>query len=142
MNQLGVVTIGRNEGQRLRRCLTSVVGRGMTVIYVDSGSTDGSVELAQSLSAEVVELDRSRPICVPRARNEGFERLCQLDPEVRFVQFVDGDCEVVEGWLEKGQRVLEDRPDVALVTGRRRERFPEQSIYHRLADMDWNTPVR
>ena len=42
MSQLGIVTIGRNEGERLRRCLSSVVGRGMPVVYVDSDSTDGS----------------------------------------------------------------------------------------------------
>ena len=141
MNQLGIVTIGRNEGQRLYRCLTSVVGRGSRVIYVDSNSTDGSAELARSVGAEVVALDVSRPICVPRARNEGFERLCELDPDVRFVQFIDGDCEVVDGWIEEGRRVLEERSDVAIVTGRRRERFREQSIYNRLADLEWNTPV-
>ena len=28
MNQVGIVAIGRNEGERLRRCLDSVVGRG------------------------------------------------------------------------------------------------------------------
>jgi glycosyltransferase involved in cell wall biosynthesis len=141
MSQLGIVTIGRNEGERLRRCLTSVVGRGLPVVYVDSNSTDGSVELARFLGAHVVELDLSQPICVPRARNEGFERLCQIDPEVRFVQFVDGDCEVVDGWLDQACRVLEERPDVALVTGRRRERFPEQSIYNRLADIEWDMPI-
>jgi GT2 family glycosyltransferase len=141
MNHLGIVTIGRNEGQRLRRCLTSVVGRGPKVVYVDSNSTDGSAELAQSLGAEVVVLDVSRPICVPRARNEGFERVCQLDSDLRFVQFIDGDCEVVDGWVEKARRILEERSDVALVTGRRRERFPEQSIYNRLADLEWDTPV-
>jgi GT2 family glycosyltransferase len=141
MSELGIVTIGRNEGERLRRCLTSLVGRGMPVVYVDSNSTDGSVNLARSLGAEVVELDLSQPVCVPRARNEGFERLCQLDPDVRIVQFVDGDCEVVEGWLDQARRVLEVRPDVALVTGRRRERFPEKSIYNRLADIEWDMPV-
>jgi glycosyltransferase involved in cell wall biosynthesis len=140
-NDLGVVVIGRNEGERLRHSLTSVVGRGLPVVYVDSNSTDGSAELARCLGAEVVELDLSQPICVPRARNEGFERLCQIDPEIRFVQFVDGDCEVVEGWLERGRRVLAERPDVALVTGRRRERFPDQSIYNRLADIEWDMPV-
>ena len=99
MNHLGIVTIGRNEGERLRRCLTSVVGRGLRVVYVDSNSTDGSAALARSLGAEVVELDPSWPVGVPRARNEGFQRLCQIDPDVRFVQFLDGDCELVEGWL-------------------------------------------
>jgi glycosyltransferase involved in cell wall biosynthesis len=141
MNHLGIVTIGRNEGERLRRCLTSVVGRGLPVVYVDSNSTDGSPALARSLGAEVVELDPSWPVGVPRARNEGFQRLCQIDPDVRFVQFLDGDCELVEGWLERGCRVLGDRPEVALVTGRRRERFPERSIYNRLADLEWDMPI-
>jgi GT2 family glycosyltransferase len=140
-SHLGVVAIGRNEGERLRRCLASVSARGLPVVYVDSNSSDGSVELARSLGAEVVALDTSRPVCVPRARNEGFERLRQIDPDVRFVQFVDGDCEVVEGWLERGRGVLEVRPDVALVTGRRRERFPERSIYNRLADLEWDMPI-
>ena len=56
MSDLGIVIIGRNEGERLRRCLASVVGRGYTVIYVDSGSTDGSVELAEAMGAVVAQL--------------------------------------------------------------------------------------
>jgi GT2 family glycosyltransferase len=141
LSQLGIVTIGRNEGERLHRCLNSLVGRGLPVVYVDSDSKDGSIELARSLGVEVVDLGTSLPVGVPRARNEGFERLCQIDPDVRFVQFLDGDCELVDGWLERGLQVLEDRPDVALVTGRRRERFPSRSIYNRLADLEWNMPI-
>ena len=75
MSDLGIVTIGRNEGERLRRCLDSLVGRGLPVVYVDSNSTDGSVELARSLGVEVVELDLSLPFTAARARNAGFERL-------------------------------------------------------------------
>ena len=141
MNHVGIVAIGRNEGERLRRCLDSIIGLGHTVVYVDSRSTDGSVEMARAKGANVVELDTSRPICVPRARNEGFVRLCQIDPDVRFVQFVDGDCELDQDWLDQGRKALEERPDVALVTGRRRERFPERSIYNQLADLEWDMPV-
>lgn len=141
MNDVGVIAIGRNEGERLRRCLASVTGRGMPVVYVDSASTDGSAELARSMGAEVVALDMSRPFSAARARNEGFERLMSVAPGVRFVQFVDGDCEVVEGWIEKARRELEARPDAAVVCGRRRERFPEASVYNRLADVEWDTPV-
>jgi glycosyltransferase involved in cell wall biosynthesis len=141
MSQVGVVAIGRNEGERLRRCLTSVVHRGAPVVYVDSNSTDSSVGLARSLGAEVVELDLSQPFCMARARNAGFERLCQIDPDVRFVQFIDGDCELVEGWLDRAQRVLEEHRDIVLVTGRRRERFPQQSKYNRLADLEWDLPI-
>lgn len=141
MSQIGVVAIGRNEGERLRRSLTSVVGRGMPVVYVDGNSTDGSVEMARSLGADVIVEDPAERNCAARARNAGFERVLRLDPEVRFVQFIDGDCEVVDGWPGRAAGVLESRPDVALVTGRRRERHPEKSPYNRLADIEWDTPV-
>ncbi|HEX3450413.1 MAG TPA: glycosyltransferase, partial [Isosphaeraceae bacterium] len=68
MSQMGIVAIGRNEGERLRRCLSSVVGRDLPVVYVDSNSTDGSAELARSLGAEVVELNLSRSFTAARAR--------------------------------------------------------------------------
>ena len=141
MRNVGIVAIGRNEGERLHRCLNSVIGRGLTLVYVDSGSTDGSIELARDLGVEVVELDLSRPFSAARARNEGFERLCQINPEIRVVQFVDGDCEVIDGWLDRAVRTLEDHPDVAVVCGRRRERFPEQTVYNHLADLEWDSPI-
>lgn len=141
MDQVGLVAIGRNEGDRLKRCLESVMGQVANVVYVDSGSTDGSVELARSLGATVVELDLSIPFTAARARNNGFERLLQLNPQLQFVQFVDGDCEVVEGWLERARQELETHPQVAVVCGRRRERFPEQTLYNRLCDIEWATPV-
>ena len=141
MDDLGIVTIGRNEGERLFCCLNSLVGRDLPVVYVDSNSTDGSVELARSMGAEVVELDPALPFTAARARNAGFERLLRVDQRVEFVQFVDGDCEVVPGWLERARTVLKERPDVGVVFGRRRERFPNLSIYNCLADIEWDTPI-
>ncbi len=141
MSRLGIVAIGRNEGDRLRRCLSSVAGRDLPVVYVDSNSTDKSVELARSLGAEVVELDPSLSFTAARARNAGFERLEQIAPGVEYVQVVDGDCEVVAGWLDRARSVLEERPDVAVVFGRRRERYRDQTIYNRVADLEWDVPV-
>ncbi len=143
MNDVGVVAIGRNEGERLRRCLASIAGLDPTpsMVYVDSGSTDGSVELARSMGVEVVGLDMTRPFSAARARNAGFDRLKQVAPEVRFVMFVDGDCEVVDGWLDRARAELESRPKAAVVCGRRREVDPDRSIYNRLADLEWDTPV-
>lgn len=141
MANVGVVAIGRNEGERLRLCLRSVLPTARTVVYVDSGSADDSVAFAQSLGVHVVELDARTPFTAGRARNAGFERLMQVDPAVEHVQFVDGDCEVVAGWVERAVRELEARPDVAVVCGRRRERFPDASIYNRLCDIEWDTPV-
>lgn len=138
---MGVVVIGRNEGLRLERCLASLVGAAEQVVYVDSGSTDDSVQMAKALGVEVVELDMSIPFTAARARNEGFARLQHLLPAMRYVQFVDGDCEVVEGWLSRAQAFLDTRPEVAVVCGRRRERFPQRSIYNLLCDLEWDTPI-
>ena len=139
--RLGVVVIGRNEGERLRRCLVSVLAQAPTVVYVDSGSTDGSVELATALGVHACSLDMRRPFSAARARNEGVRRLQALAPGLEFIQFVDGDCEVAAGWLRKAAAFLDQHPEVAAVCGRRRERFPERSIYNLLCDLEWDTPV-
>lgn len=141
MHLIGVVVIGRNEGNRLHQCLLSVIRKATTVVYVDSGSTDASVALARLLGVHVVELDLSIAFTAARARNAGFEYLLQIKPEVEYVQFVDGDCRIVEGWLERAAWELDTYPEVMVVCGRRREEFAENSIYNRLLDIEWNTPV-
>ncbi len=137
----GVVVIGRNEGERLRRCLESVSKYSDKLIYVDSASTDGSVDLAMAMGITVVELDVTVPFTAARARNAGFARLCELFPQISHVQFVDGDCEVVEGWLDKAVNFLSLNENVAVVCGRRRERYPDKTIYNMLCDMEWDTPI-
>ena len=71
---VGVVAIGRNEGERLKRCLGSVPA-GAASVYVDSGSTDGSAQWARDHGADVVELDMSVPFTAARARNAGFQTI-------------------------------------------------------------------
>ncbi len=135
------VAIGRNEGARLEACLASLAGRVRRVVYVDSGSTDGSREAAARLGAEVVALDPAEPFTAARARNAGFRRLLQRPDPPALVQFVDGDCTVDPGWIPAARAFLAARPDVALVCGRRRERHPEASVWNRLIDAEWDTPV-
>lgn len=138
---LGVVVIGRNEGERLRRCLESVRSQCEQIVYVDSGSEDDSVKMARSLDVEVVELDMSIPFTAARARNEGLRRLRLVRPNLEFVQFVDGDCELNPYWISTALQVMNDRPAVAVVCGRVRERFRDATIYNRLCDIEWNTPI-
>ena len=134
----GVVVIGRNEGERLKRCLQSISGFIERVVYVDSGSTDDSVAFVRSLGADVVELDMATPFTAARARNEGSRKLLKRLPALDYIFFVDGDCEVVKDWPEKATRFLDEHPDVAVVWGRRRERFPERSVYNMLCDIEWS----
>lgn len=139
-DEVGAVAIGRNEGARLTRCLAALAPAAGRVVYVDSGSSDGSVAAARGMGAEVVELDPARPFTAARARNAGFARLAE-DGRPRLVQFVDGDCELQAGWIETAAAFLDAHPDVAVVCGRRRERHPEASLWNRLVDREWDTPV-
>lgn len=138
---IGVVVIGRNEGDRLQRCLASILSQAAAVVYVDSGSTDGSPALARSLGAQVVALDMSQAFTAARARNSGFAHLRSTMPEVEYVQFVDGDCETDPQWISKALTFMHASPAAAAVCGRRRERFPERSIYNLLCDLEWDTPL-
>jgi glycosyltransferase involved in cell wall biosynthesis len=135
---MGVVVIGRNEGPRLRQCIESVRSVADLLVYVDSGSTDGSVETAHELGAVTVELDLRTPFTAARARNAGFAQLDELNAQLEYVFFVDGDCEVAQDWLPTARAFLEARRDVAVVWGRRRERYPERSVYNRLCDIEWS----
>ena len=56
----GVVVIGRNEGERLKRCLESLREMRARTVYVDSGSSDGSVAFGHSVGVAVLELDLAR----------------------------------------------------------------------------------
>lgn len=141
MNPIGIVVIGRNEGDRLVKCLHSAIKQADNIVYVDSGSTDGSIAMASSLGVDIVELDLAQPFTAGRARNEGYFYLIQKYPHLELVQFIDGDCELVPGWLATALPTLIPQADLAIACGRRRERFPEQSIYNRLCDLEWNTPV-
>lgn len=138
---LGVVVIGRNEGERLRLCLDSVRRLASQIVYVDSGSTDNSRSMATEMGASVIELDLSSPFTAARARNQGVLHLLEQRPTTEYILFVDGDCEVVQGWLEAGTRFLSDHPNSAVVCGRRRERFPQHTIYNQLCDQEWDTPI-
>lgn len=141
---VGIVVIGRNEGPRLIACLAGLARSGQEmgrVVYVDSGSTDGSVAAAEASGARVLRLDMSVPFTAARARNSGWRALLEGEAKPDYVQFVDGDCELAAGWLGVAAAELAKRPDVVAVAGRLRERYPERSIYNRLCDMEWDVPA-
>lgn len=137
---LAAIVIGRNEGARLAACLDSLIAAGVPrIIYVDSGSTDGSPALAAAHGASVVALDMAQPFTAARARNAGLAALTAAPP--RYAQLIDGDCTLAPGWITAASAFLDRNPTVAIVAGRRRERAPDLSAYNRLCDREWNTPI-
>lgn len=138
---VSAVIIGRNEGARLIACLESLQGQVGRIVYVDSGSTDGSQQAARARGAEVVELDTGTPFTAARARNAGLARLNEGGNPPACIQFLDGDCTLQPGWIETAHAFLEANPKAAVACGRRRERFPEASVYNRLIDAEWDRPA-
>lgn len=137
--RLSVVVIGRNEGDRLERCLTSIFSMnppdgGFEVIYVDSSSTDGSPERAQELGARVIVVEPKRPTAAI-GRNAGWRAATG-----EFVFFLDGDTILDPDFVNTALTSFEDEK-VAVVFGNRREIHPEHSVYNRVLDLDWISPA-
>lgn len=132
------IAIGRNEGPRLLASLASLKGRVDHIVYVDSGSTDGSVEAARAAGVDVVTLDMSIPFTAARARNAGFAEVRRTAPEVTYVQFLDSDCEIDPNWIAQGRAALESDPNLAVVCGWRQEKFPDATLWNRLMEADWH----
>ncbi len=138
--QIGVVVIGRNEAPRLGACLAALAGSSAPMVYVDSGSEDGSPEIAAHAGLRVIHLHEG-PYTAARGRQTGFEFLRAHHPELQYVQFVDGDCILDAAWLARGVRFLTEHPRAGAVVGRLRERCAQRSLLIRLVDADWDLPT-
>jgi glycosyltransferase involved in cell wall biosynthesis len=134
---ISVVVIGRNEGQRLARCLESV--RRMPgfeenhteLIYVDSASKDGSPELAASYGARVILLQAERTTAA-LGRNAGWRAATG-----EFILFLDGDTILHPDFVKAALQPMMQDPSIVAVWGHRREIHPEASIYNLILDLDW-----
>ena len=136
---VSVVVIGRNEGERLVRCLESVralqgLAGGVEIIYADSASTDGSPARAAALGARVIAVESSRPTAA-QGRNAGWRAAAGT-----FVLFLDGDTILHPDFARLALEALTADATLAAVWGHRREIHPERSIYNRVLDLDWIFP--
>ncbi len=132
---ISIVIIGRNEGQRLVRCLTSISEvayphERIEMIYVDTDSTDDSCAQAERLGAKVLPINPERPTAA-LARNAGLEVA-----RYEYIQFLDGDTILDHDWLAKAVKTMSD-PEVACVFGRREEISPNATIYNFWTHHDW-----
>lgn len=138
--KVGLVIIGRNEGERFVACLASLP-KDIPAVYVDSGSTDSSVANAEAAGVHVAVLASDHGFTAARARNLGWHTLIGIRPDLDFIQFIDGDCSLDSGWLDKARIAIEQNDKLAVVFGRRRERYPERSLYNAQCDREWDVPI-
>ena len=140
-NKIGLVIIGRNEARNLELTLPRLPDSLQAVVFVDSDSSDDSVAIAQANNVDVIELDMSKPFTAARARNTGFKEITEKHPELEYIQFLDGDCELDPDFLEKATLHFQQNKQAGIVVGRNRERYPEKTVYNTICDVEWNTPV-
>ena len=117
MPRLGVVLITRNQQWNVERLLASVASEasnleGTEVLLVDSASTDATVDVASHHPIEVLRLRPDQPLTPSAGRFVGYSRIT-----ADFVLFLDGDMELWPGWLAHALAVMDEHPDVAVVTG-------------------------
>lgn len=141
VKNVALVIIGRNEGARLVACLASMQGPFGSIVYVDSGSDDDSVAQAKAAGAIVHELDTGTPFTAARARSAGFDVLKSQGLLPDFVQFIDGDCVLRQGWIDQALQAMQDNPKLGIVTGWRSEIHRDASIYNALCDFEWHRPA-
>jgi cellulose synthase/poly-beta-1,6-N-acetylglucosamine synthase-like glycosyltransferase len=132
---VSIVVIGRNEGERLRACLQSIAAIDhpnfdFETIYVDSGSTDPSLTLADQLGARTVALQPERPSAA-LGRNAGWRAA-----KGNIVLFLDGDTILHPHFIRDSLPDFADET-IAVIWGHRRELYPQKSIYIRTLDLDW-----
>jgi GT2 family glycosyltransferase len=133
----GIVVIGRNEGQRLSDSLIAAKYYGLPFVYVDSQSSDGSVEIAHNLNVDVVILDTSTLINASRGRNEGVAYLLERNPNLSYIHFIDGDTVFDPLWCKTALNILENNSEIAVVCGVLREKNRHHSLYAKLLGIEW-----
>ena len=135
------VAIGRNEGERLARCITSIRAANQTteieisaIFYVDSNSSDGSPERARQAGAQVILLQDGQ-MTAARGRNTGWRAAQSLNPD--YILFLDGDTILHPDFPVRAWEYLNQNPQIAAVFGQRRETGENQSLYTRVLNLDW-----
>jgi glycosyltransferase involved in cell wall biosynthesis len=135
--RISFVVIGLDEAARLPGCLHALARQGFAreqieVLYVDSGSRDGSPELAAAEGADRVLAIPRAGANAARARNAGLG-----EARAPFVHFVDGDTCLEPGWAREALDCLESDPRLAAVEGCLREERPDANLYHAVWELDW-----
>ena len=116
--QISVIITNYNYGVYLRNCVESVIDqdlRGLEIIIVDDGSTDGSHQVIEQLLLDypeqnivVIKQNNSGQPAIPR--NNGIRQA-----RGEFILPLDADDVIAKGYLKGCLEIIENRPEVNLI---------------------------
>ncbi|HEX4412600.1 MAG TPA: glycosyltransferase [Lacipirellulaceae bacterium] len=114
---MSVIVIGRNEAQRIEKCLRSVFASlpkndECEVIYVDSASEDNTVAIASHFPIRILQLRKSWKLSPSAGRYIGYQHAGG-----KYLLFVDGDSLLFKRWLKKACAFLDHHPACGGVGG-------------------------
>lgn len=138
---VGIVIIGRNEGAKLEEVFGAVKHANCPIIYVDSDSSDNSLQIAKSQGIETLSLQGVPNLNASKARNAGYRKLIEKHPSLQFIQFLDGDCTLINGWVSEALNLIQQRIDVAIICGTLAEKNHHISNYKLLSSLEWKAPI-
>lgn len=111
-----VIVLNWNGIEFLQECLTSLGKQTISdfeIIFVDNGSTDGSVDFVKSKfgNVKIIELKENLGFC--KANNIGYREAVG-----RYIAFLNNDTVVHENWLESQIDFLENDPEYSFCSSK------------------------
>ena len=134
---VSIVVIGRNEEKNLSECFRSILtidypSEKLEVIYVDTGSSDKSMDIARKFNVRVVEEHSEFPT-PGLARNRGIR-----EAKNDIIHFVDGDMTLDKEYLKNAIGIL-GKNNIACVIGNVSERRAHSSFFARVLSHPWRS---
>jgi glycosyltransferase involved in cell wall biosynthesis len=132
--ELSFVVIGYNEGKMLRACLESIRNTDLKhiayeIIYVDGGSNDDSIAIANDFGVDLL-LGGDRRRKAAENRNLGA-----VHSKGRFIQFLDGDMKINRMWTALAYTFINENNNAASVCGYIHE--TGSGFIKRVLEIDW-----
>lgn len=124
-------------GLAIESSLRAVQHLGGEVVLADSCSTDRTVEIASAYPIRIVQLAHASDRCCGAGPQLGYQHSLG-----EYVYLMDGDMELLPGFLERALAFLAQHPEVAGVGGRVVERNLESLEYRERAAREQLEPHR
>jgi GT2 family glycosyltransferase len=117
VTDLTFVIIGKNAAASISTVIESVLAGkpahlASEVLYVDSASTDCTIEIVRRYPVTILQLDPRQPLCAAAGRFIGSRHASG-----EYICFLDSDMKLVAGWLEKALAAVEQDSRIAAITG-------------------------